>query len=329
MLSFEQVTKKDVLHAHVFPNNDSRRVAAELWYTPKFSGDSQIVNDDYKTLLVDEKLRVLKDYGLSIAEYDQIVQDLQETKPVNPDYDRNLKKCYLDLQQTINNKLKREFAIDKGDEHVIKLNYDTSKPRQNYIISVFGAPGAGKSYSVMQTILSDPALFHYPKVFLIGAVGEDDPSYEPLKNKLKAKYEYHNTSDLPHEMYEMDFYPRGSCIIFDDISSESDKKRKQAVLLMRERMLSICRHKSLRIISTEHQFFNYRTTAKMRNNSKWVFVFPRSIPKTFLDILEHTFSWRRNKRNAMLKLVQADGRLVVFHFAYPQFFMSPKRIVLL
>jgi len=326
MLSFERVTKKDVKLAHVFPD-ESKKFVAELWYTPKFTGDSQIVNDDYMTLLRDEKMRVLNDYGLSVAEFEMLVRDLQDTKPVNPDYDRNLKKCYLDLQQTIANKLKREFTLDDG--HILKLNFDTSKPRQNNIISAFGSPGCGKSHSVCHTILTDRALFHYPKVFLIGSVGEDDPSYEPLKKKMGAKYEYHNTADLPAEMYEMSFYPRGSCIIFDDISSESDRKRKQAVLLMRERMLSICRHKSLRIWSTEHQFFNYRATAKMRNNSKYLFIFPRAIPKTFLDILEHTFSWKRNKRNAALKLVQADGRLVVFSLMYPQFFMSPKRLVLL
>ena len=162
-----------------------------------------------------------------------------------------------------------------------------------------------------------------------GAVGEDDPSYEPLQKKLGARYSYHNTADMDTEMYEVDYYPRGSCLILDDISAESDPKRKAAVLLLRDRLLTIARHRSLRIWSTEHLFNNYRITAKLRNCARWIYVFPRSIPKTFLDILEHTFSWKRSKRMALLKKVQQDGRVCVFSKQFPQFLCTSKRLILL
>ena len=330
MLSFEKVSSKDVLIARIYESDTAKKPVSELWFTPKFKGASQIVNDDVKELIEEDKLVVLREYGLSELEFDRIVADIQQNKPMNQDFDRSTKKAYLHIQNLISSKLKREFIIPNTDSHSLRLNYDTSVARRNYITSVFGAPGAGKSYSICEQILADSSLFHYPHVYLIGASAvADDPSFEPLKDKMMARYSAHSTADLPREMYDMKHYERGACIIFDDCSSEPDPKRKKAILLMRDRMISVCRHKSLRIWCTEHVFHNYRVTAKMRNNSRWCFVFPRSVPKTFLDIMERQYAWKRNRREALLKKLQQDGRLVIFSFQYPQFCLSRKRLILL
>ena len=42
MLSFDKVTKKDVLLAHVYPDDKSRKPLRELWFTPKFKGEFKV-----------------------------------------------------------------------------------------------------------------------------------------------------------------------------------------------------------------------------------------------------------------------------------------------
>ena len=57
MLSFKRVTEKDKVLAHVYSDADALSPTAEIYYTPKFSGASQIVHDDIASLLKFERLK--------------------------------------------------------------------------------------------------------------------------------------------------------------------------------------------------------------------------------------------------------------------------------
>jgi len=85
----------------------------------------------------------------------------------------------------------------------------------------------------------------------------------------------------------------------------------------------------LRLWNSAHLFNSYRQTTKIRNSSRWLFIFSRSIPKTLLQILDQTFAWKRQRRQAMLKKCQEYGRLTVISKKYLQFLMTPKTLILL
>ncbi len=56
MLAFEKVTDKDFLIAQIYESETSDKVIQKIYFVHKFSGDSQIVNDDIVELLHEEQL---------------------------------------------------------------------------------------------------------------------------------------------------------------------------------------------------------------------------------------------------------------------------------
>lgn len=328
MLAFNKSHDKDILLALVYPDAQSTKPINEIWYTHKYEGDSQIVNDDVESLLKYEQLRVMKQHNITRREYRDLLQLLKEGVEVNEEADRSMKKAYLDMRITLERKLKKEIIFDAKDKAYLRINYDTTEPKTNYIIGVFGASGSGKSYSVCQTVLRDPALVHYENVFLVGAVGEDDISYEPLKEKMFERYHYMNSDDITGSQLKIRDYAK-SCVILDDIDSTADPRKRRAAQLFRDRLLQTARHYSTRVISTSHLFNGYRETSKIRNSARWIFIFPRSIPHTLIQTLEKDFNFKREAAHHMLKMCQRDGRLTVVSKNHPQFLMTPKRIILL
>ena len=74
MLALERVTDKDAIIAKIYEEEKSDDVVQEIWYTPKFTGDSEIVNDDVFSLLRDEQLTVMKDCNLTLKEYQRLCE---------------------------------------------------------------------------------------------------------------------------------------------------------------------------------------------------------------------------------------------------------------
>ena len=83
MLAFEKITEKDILIAKIYESETSNKVVQEIYYTPKFEGESEIISDDILSLLEEEKVRIQKDHNLTLAEYRQICEDIKKTKTVN------------------------------------------------------------------------------------------------------------------------------------------------------------------------------------------------------------------------------------------------------
>ena len=161
MLALEKVTEKDVVIAKIYENEQSDKVVEDIWYTPKFTGESEIVNDDVFTLLQEEQLTVMKDCNITLEEYKRLCDDVKQTKPVNPDYPRNMKKAFLTMQELVGHKLKREFVIPSMDSEWIRYNYDTSKPNTNNFMLYCGASGSGKTFALVRATLLDPFVYHY------------------------------------------------------------------------------------------------------------------------------------------------------------------------
>ena len=60
MLSFKCTSEKDKVLAQIYSDADALSPTAEIFYTPKFSGASQIVHDDISALLKFERLRFIR-----------------------------------------------------------------------------------------------------------------------------------------------------------------------------------------------------------------------------------------------------------------------------
>ena len=132
--------------------------------------------DDVGMLLKYERTRILEEFGLTVQEYDMLVDMVRKEEEIDADTDRSIKKAFLKMRILVEKKLKKEIAFELSDAAYLRLNYDTREERTNYIVGVFGASGSGKSYSVCQLLLRDPAFDEYERIVLVGSVGEEDPS---------------------------------------------------------------------------------------------------------------------------------------------------------
>ena len=327
MLSFDKLTDKDIPLAFVYDSAEATKPTETIWFTPNFHGESQIISDDYKALIQEERFRIVKEFGLSRAEFNQVVDDIQNTKPMNVDYDRTMKKAYLEIKQTINNKLKKEITLDYSDKEYLRLWYSTEKPNTNRAIALFGSSGSGKSHATCQLILRNLHSFHVPRVYLISCVSEDDPSYEPLRSKYKERYEYISTNS--QTTFDHRDYERGSIIILDDVDQTPNKKTRKNIQFHRDSLWTVGRHRSYNLISTNHIYAGFRLTQKTRSSSRWLGIFARSVPRVLLDVLEKDFAMSKPKRMDLLKKCQQDGRLTWISKSFPQFLLTPKRLILI
>ena len=328
MLSLQKTTAKDILLAHIYPDAESKVAAASIWYTPKFQGAPQLQNDDIGTLLKYERTRLLQKHGLTVEEYDQLVDLIKKDMDLDPGTERTIKKAHLDMKILVEKKLKKEIAFELSDKAYIRLNYDTREERTNYIVGVFGASGSGKSYSVCQLLMRDPAFHMYERVVLVGSVGEDDPSYEPLREKAFERFTFINTRDIKPDDLVVRNYAK-CALVFDDIDSEADRKVRKQIQHFRDRCLQTARHYSIRVINTAHLFNSYRETSKIRNSARYLFILPRSIPHTLIQILEKSYNYKKAHALHLTNICKRDGRLTVISKNAPSFLMTPKRLILL
>lgn len=328
MLSFTRTSEKDIVLGHVYRDAEARKPDTPIFYVPKFSGASQLVRDDLHEMLKFERLRLLQQYGLTDQEYDSLLELVKNEQDIAPDVDRTLKRAHLEIKVLVEKKLKKEITFSENEKAYLRINYDTEKKKTNYIVGVFGSSGSGKSYSVAQLLLRDPFLQEYNMIYLIGSVGADDPSYEPLKEVMFEKYRYINTSEMEESDFDIKKYANAA-IIFDDIDSESNPKLRKKIQRFRDRCLQTARHYSIRIINTAHLFNSYRETSKIRNSARWLFIFPRSIPHTLLQILTKSFNMKNAEAMHLTNICKRDGRLTVISKNAPTFLMTPKRLILI
>jgi len=328
MLAFEKITEKDFLIAQIYESETSNKVIQNIYFVHRFSGDSQIVNDDIVELLQEEQLVIQKEHNITLAEYMQLCEDLKNTKPINPDYPRNMKKAYLYMNELVGQKLKRELVIPRQDSEWLRDYYDTSEPNTAKFRLYVGSSGSGKTYALVKTVLGDKHVYHYTNFYLIGTTGEADPAYEPLRKYFGARWHFINSEDITEEQTHISFYTRSSCIVFDDTTSTVNRKRRRAVLELQDRLLTTARHRSIKLITVHHRLNSYRETSKARNSTSTWCIFPRTIPASFLQICDKNFGMKKRRREALLKRCQYDGRQVCFHMDHPQFLLTGKRIIL-
>ena len=328
MLSFDQHSKKDILVSIIYSDAESTVPRGEIFFVNRHKGKSLVVHDDYRAVLAGDELYLKKTFSLTQTEYIHLLQLASKDIELDADTNRTTKRAYLEIKTRLQNKMRREIVFDPDDKVYLRINYDTTLPKRNNIFSFFGASGSGKSYCVCQTILRDPAVSMYERIFLFGTVGEDDPSYQPLRDEYPHKFEFRNTSDLTAEDLKVSIY-KGCCIVLDDIDSEPERTTRKAIQLFRDRLLQTARHYSIRVISTAHRFNSYQETSKMRNSSKFIAIFPRSIQHTLIQILEKEYQFSAKDAMRLTRQCKRDGRVTVLRRQHPALLLTPKRIVLL
>ena len=330
MLSFEG-GEKDIAIAYGYNNEDcSGTPLFTVYFIPDYHSPPAIDSNDPRTLVANERYRLQTEFGLSRREFDDILDLVAKHEPVPEHSSRAIKRAYLAIQKVMYTKLKRELEFGPKENVWIKPIYDTTPNRTNQIMTLFASSGAGKSWMVNDYCMRNPAVLNdtVPGIFLFSSVGDDDPSYKPIKDLYQFKFFWKDPRDLDPEDTSIDTYQEKSILIFDDVNSIGDRKVRKRIIQFRETCLEIARHRSLVIISTEHLYHNRAKTQKLRNSSAYLTLYPRNSPKPIDDVLENIFNLNRHERYALISKLKREARSQFLHIDYPGYIVNTKRVML-
>ena len=303
-----------------------------VYYIQNYSNDSppEIISSDSKSLLINDRFRIMKEFSLSKKEFNQILDRVVADEAVIETSSRTLKRAYLEIQRIMNEKLKKCLEFATSEKVFLKPVYNTMPDRKNQIVTLFGSSGAGKSHKINDICMRNPAIRNSvaPSIYLFSSVGDDDPSYKPIKNFYGERFIWIDPREVKSDTLNVKSYKPKTVLIFDDINSISDKRVRAMVVRFRNNCLEIARHNSLVIISSEHLFHNRAHTQKLRNSSAYLVLYPRNSPKPIDDVLETQMNYNRHERTDLIKKVKREGRAQFIHVDRPPYLINEKRVQL-
>ena len=334
MLSFHKTSDKDYPIAMGYPTKECiGKPLFTVYFVDDYSDSSApaIESTDAKGLVENERYRIQKEFALSKREFNIILDRVAKDEPVLETSSRTIKRAYLEIKRVVTQKLKTSLEFSAKDKVYLKPVYDTSRDRTNFILTLFASSGAGKSWMVNDLCLRNPVVQGEiaPAIHLFSSVGDDDPSYKPIKDFYGEKFMWHDPRDLSDEVLNIHSYRPKSILIFDDVDSISNKKVRKHVVQFRENLLEIARHSSLVIISTAHLFHGRVATQRLRNSSAYFVLYPRNSPKPIDDVLDNNFNMNWHQRTDLIKKLKREGRAQFIHMDTPAYIVNTKRVTLL
>ncbi len=330
MICLERHTKKDVELAWAYNNPECKgKRLFTVFYTPRYKGDALIEHDDTNSLLEDDQLMIMTEFSLAPSEYQHLIEVIAQNGVSDQNWPTRLKKAFLKIGATIDEKLKKEIRFDVTENVFLKHAFDTVKQRTNYICSFFGSSGSGKTFALTNLLTANHSANKIPRVFLFSAVGHGDPAYQECEKKFMERFEIVDVKDMTSEDFDCKSYERGCALIFDDIDSIADKRLRRNLQEFRDNCLERARHMSQIILCTAHLFHNRTATQRLRNSSRYMGLFPRATPKVLLSILDQNHEIGRSERLKLVRELKRDSRMVWYSKSHPQFLLSEKMLILL
>ena len=335
MLSFTQHSDKESIPIAIgYPTKDCiGRPLFTVYFIKDYSTSTppDIESSDTKALLASDQFRIMREFSLSKNEFIILAARVEKDQPVIENSSRTLKRAYLEIQRVLNEKLRTTLEFTSRDKVYLKAVYDTTADRKNQICTMFGSSGAGKSFAINDLCMRNPAVLNstVPAIYLFSSVGEDDPSYKPIKNLYGERFIWQDPRDIEPDALLVRSYKEKSVLIFDDINSISDQRVRGKIIRFREHCLEVARHQSLVIISSEHLMFNRAATQKLRNSSAFFVLYPRNSPKPLDSVLDENFTMNRHERVDLIKKLKREGRAQFLRMDTPSYIVNTKRVQLL
>lgn len=184
-----------------------------------------------------------------------------------------------------------KIANDSTLQHIP----DTTKERE--IIYITGPSGSGKSTYTRKFLEEYKKKYKDRPIYMFSSLKED-PSLDSIKPK-RFKIDEGLWKD-PIEAEEL----KDSVVIFDDIDVISDRKIKEAVYNILNKVLEIGRHFNITCIITNHLPTNGRDTRRILNEAHAYVYFPHSaggkikyLLQEYLDIDKKMIKYFKNSNS--------------------------------
>ena len=203
------------------------------------------------------------------------------------------------------------------DSGKFQLTVDTST-RQ--ILYITGASGSGKSTFCVNYIHEWKKHFKKSDIYVFSALSEDE-TLDQIKDLKRIRI------DESLEEQDLDYQDFKNCmVVFDDTDCISNKKTKEEVYKIMNKILEIGRHFNIYCIVTNHLPTNGLLTKRILNECVYLVYFPNAGASRQLKYL--LYEYLGLERKLIAKNKKLKSRYCVVHKQYPMFILSEKDIFL-
>ena len=194
---------------------------------------------------------------------------------------------------------------------------DTTKERE--ILYITGPSGSGKSTYTRKFLEQYKKKHKDRPIYLLSSLPEDESLDEIRPKRIKLDKSIYED---PIEVEEL----KDSVVIFDDIDVISDRRIKEAVYDILNKILEIGRHYKITCVVTNHLPTNGRDTRRILNEAHTIVYFPHSAGGKIKYLMTEYVGVDR-KMIAHFK--RANTRWCCIFKNYPQIYMLEHEIGLL
>jgi hypothetical protein len=211
-----------------------------------------------------------------------------------------------------------EMTLDKG-----KFQYMFNTKKERFIAYCSGQSGSGKSYWTAQIAKEYKKVYPKRQIYLLSYVNED-PSIDAIKSlkRLNIQSDEFLNMDLSSE----DF--KDSLIIFDDVDCIREKKLKNKIKDILDKVLQTGRHFNTSCIYLSHLTCAGGDTKMILAECHSITVFPNTLNGRTRDYLYKSYIGLNKKQIENLKKLEDNTRSLTFVKSYPSVFISDHEIIL-
>jgi hypothetical protein len=213
-----------------------------------------------------------------------------------------------------------ELTLNEGKG---KFQYMFNTKKERFIAYVSGQSGSGKSYFTAQ--IANEYRRIYPKryIFLFSYVN-DDPSIDSIKGLKRLNIQGDDFVNM--ELSSEDF--KNSLIIFDDVDCIREKKLKNKIKEILDKVLMTGRHFCTSCIYLSHLTCAGSETKMILAECHSITVFPNTLNGRTKDYLYKSYIGLNKSQIENLKKLEDNTRSLTYVKSYPSVFISDHQIIL-
>lgn len=208
-----------------------------------------------------------------------------------------------------------------GEKEIITKNKDYIQPipdksKERSICYCSGKSGSGKSWFVMHYVKEYQKQHPKNDIILFSSIASDAGSLDKIKGlkKMKLNEDFLNDKELDNiECY------KNTMVIFDDTDCINDKRLKQKINGILNKILETGRHENVSCCYTSHLACKGNETKTILNESHLIVYFPDGTPPRIINNLLENYVGLTKEQ--IRKVNEIDSRWIAFYHQSPPVLM--------
>jgi len=208
-----------------------------------------------------------------------------------------------------------------GEKEIITKDKDYMQPipdksKERSICYCSGKSGSGKSWFVMHYVKEYQKQHPKNDVILFSSITSDAGSLDKIKGLKKMKLDEDFLNDK--ELDNIECY-KNTMVIFDDTDCINDKRLKQKINGILNKILETGRHENVSCCYTSHLACKGNETNTILNESHLIVYFPDGTPPRIINNLLENYVGLTKEQ--IRKVNEIDSRWIAFYHQSPPVLM--------